>query len=171
MDENLKRYPEWKQFYHIAKDWEYGSFHSHEECAKIIGIAIGTKYYQQIQKANDLLRVEKNKHLKTCQKKGYEVILPKNHVTESSSRIRKTLKHFKKGMEIAVHTNTEALTEDENRKLGDYLQRAGQFKSLCETNVRKLSKIAGGEINVDVPRLSEGNEKPIEESHDVDEGF
>jgi hypothetical protein len=154
-DETVSLHPEWKELYSIAKDWEYGSFHPHEEIVGIINVPYNTtEYYKIVHRTNDQLLIEQSKFLKSVYRKGYRVIEPNEHVEESGSQIRKTLLRFKKGVAVAANTNTERLSQEEAQQLANYLQRAGKFKSLCESNVRKLSRIAGGKINKDVPKLS-----------------
>lgn len=164
-DETVSFHPEWKQLYSIAKDWEYGSFHSHEEIQEIIKKPKNTTdYYRIIHRTNDELLIEQSKFLKCVYRKGYRVIEPNEHVEESGSQVRKTLLRFKKGVAVAANTNTERLTQEEAQQLANYLERAGKFKSLCESNVRKLSRIAGGKLDTDIPKLTGFTDTENEES-------
>lgn len=152
-NEHVSFHPEWKALYVVAKDWDYDSFHEHEEFISILQMPKSRKYYDAISRVNNLLLVEQSKWLDNQQGKGYRVIKPNEHVKVSGKKVRMSLRKMKQGMDVAANTNTEELTQQESQQLAEYLQRAGMFKSLCESNVRKLSRIAGGKIDTDVPKL------------------
>src|SRR5271157_160315 len=72
-NDRTKLFPVWKELVKVADTWEYGTFHSHDEIAEIIGVDAQTpKYYGVVNKAKSAL-IERRKLLETHIDKGYFV--------------------------------------------------------------------------------------------------
>lgn len=98
MDERTRLFPVWKELVEVANSWEYGTFHSHEEIADILGVdAQSQKYYGYIQKAREKL-IERGKLLETHVSKGYFV----TEVTRYNEVTYEDIKKSRKFLEISV---------------------------------------------------------------------
>lgn len=140
----LKFMQPWKELVEWASLWDYGSFHDHEEISEILTLQPGSpRYYSQIQKANEILQAEHQKHLKNHQGQGYEVLRPNQHVSESARIQRLAKRKADKAFKVAACTNKSKLTAGENKQLSDYLARAAKVKLMLEKESQSFSLLAG----------------------------
>lgn len=149
-----KLYPAWKDLLKVAAPWEYGSFHTHEEIALIIGVSTsaGERYYRLVQRANvDLLELHQ-KYLRNVPGRGYRVINPQEHLPESSRIVKLAGKKLRRGISVAANVNRGLLTVEENNRVSSYLSRAGQLKAITESETLKLGRTAA--------RASQAHERP-----------
>lgn len=92
-NDSAKLFPVWKELVKVIDTWEYGTFHPHEEIARIIDTEPKTpNYYAAIKRAREVL-VEHGKLLETMVDKGY-------FVTEVDRYNEVTFKDIKKSKEF-----------------------------------------------------------------------
>src|SRR5271157_612998 len=97
-NDRTKLFPEWKELVKVAETWEYGTFHSHDEIAEIIGVDAQTpKYYGIVAKAKSAL-IERRKLLGTRFDKGYFVIEIKQFDEEIVVDIKKSKTILERGL-------------------------------------------------------------------------
>lgn len=121
MEKNeIKLFPVWKELVKVANTWEYGTFHSHEEIADIMGISYEnqySKYIANIQKAKKAL-IEHRKLLETHVDKGYFVTEINRYNEVTFEDIRKSQRY----LELSILKSTYApieLMDDQTRKKHD----------------------------------------------------
>jgi len=114
--DKTRYYPEWKELAKVAGEWEYGSFHSHDEIAEILGIEKKTsKYYSYVQKVARILQL-KQKVLENVLNKGYRIVDPHEHVEVSTEKVLKSEQYLQRALIIIEHTPEERLAEDDRKK-------------------------------------------------------
>lgn len=87
--------PPWKQLVKIASGWDYGSKHTHEEIAEILGVDYGTPdYYANVNAANSVM-TECGKRLKNIHDQGYRVLSPTEQIPEVVYDVRGVMRKFR----------------------------------------------------------------------------
>ncbi len=112
--EKTRFFPVWKELVQVASEWEYATFHSHEEIAEILDVPPQTaKYYGYVNKARRWL-IETGKLLETCTNRGYFVTEVQRYNEVTFEDIKKS----KKYLELSILKSTFAPVErmDENTK-------------------------------------------------------
>jgi len=159
-----KLYPPFRELLKVAQQWAYGSFHSHDEIAEILGIAKGTSaYYSAIRYADDgLLRF--GKKLEVVIGKGYVVINPDEFIAASNKKVKKSEDFYRRGYMIAVMSPRNKMSAGVRQCSEEHLMamsrgisiRAAENQSLFELQ-RRSAALKQGIENPKV--LSEGENK------------
>jgi hypothetical protein len=146
---NYKLHPAWKELFKVAKEWEYGSFHSHEEIASIINQEMQTQaYYQTVNRANRELLRQANRCLSPHQteggKRGYRVLLPSEHLLEAQRLTRQAAKKLGKSYSVATATPLHMLDEQQRERLINYIERQNILRAFFVAKAGELAAVAKG---------------------------
>jgi len=157
MENQIRKDPNWLHFYYQARDWEYGTVHTHEEIELDLAIEKQTPpYYAAIGKANQLLLQRDLKYLSSETGKGYRVLPPNQHITESRNVLNRANRQAKKAVGISLHTNLEELTDEERKTALEFMEKQARFLALAASHDRETALLAGDKrltFTQDVPRL------------------
>lgn len=127
MPADLIKIPEWKQLVEYAKDWEYGSTHTHQECANIMGLEYpSNRYRSMIQHVKTVLLMDHQKLLRASPGEGYRVVLPSHMVDEMMGEYRHGVRRVEKATVIGIQTPISLLSTEEirvSRTLTDHYSR------------------------------------------------
>lgn len=111
--ENTRLHPEYRELVSAAIDWDYGSIHSHQEIAEIIGIPTKTnRFYSAVNMANKKL-LDKQKMLVSVYNAGYKVALPGEYTLEVVRQIRLSKKRANQGLKVAQLAPVDRMTVTE----------------------------------------------------------
>ena len=151
MDETtqLKLFPLWKELVKVANSWEYGTFHSHEEIADILGLSYieqYSKYQSNIQKAR--LRLEElGKQLECHTAKGYQVTELTEYNEVTLDRVIKSKKHLERAHYIAIHAPAHLMDNTTLIKNDRFLISLTGMKTMSDKAYDKLTIVVLGPQN------------------------
>ena len=117
MEKNeTKLFPIWKELVKVADTWDYGTVHSHQEIAKIIGVdAQSSRYYSIIQKAKKGL-IQRRKLLETHINKGYFVTEINRYNEITLDDVRKSQKYLELSVLKSKYAPIELMDEQTRKK-------------------------------------------------------
>ena len=86
-------YPVWKELVKVARSWDFGTFHSHQEIADILGVESQcNKYYNHVQSArHELIRA--GQIWNSYKSKGYFIVEANDHPEAAFDEVLKVRKH------------------------------------------------------------------------------
>jgi len=160
MDEKPILDPPYKELFKVAGEWEYGSFHSHEEIAKIMMLEYGTQdYYANTNAAaRDLAAI--GKRVRCVHNKGYYVLKPSEYPEAAYHDTRKSGRVLKEGlnnvysaplqkMSHQTKQQTEAIATHMARTYVNLVTAATEVKEIAgiERKQKMLSKASHGKVN------------------------
>jgi len=155
---NYKLHPAWKELFEAAKEWGYGSFHSHEEIAGITGQEVQTRaYYQTVNRANRELLRRANRCLSPHQteegKRGYRVLLPSEHLLEAQRLTKQAAKKLGKSYSVATATPLHMLDGPQRERLINYIERQNILRAFFVAKAGELAAVAKGKELPAVERI------------------
>ena len=117
MEEDTIKLPEWKNLVECAKEWEYGTVHSHTEIAAILRLKYSTSAYKTaVSRANEEL-TPLGKRLKNIRNVGYEVLKPDSYLSESVLHVNKASREIKRGVSISYGCKLELVSPEKRQDL------------------------------------------------------
>ena len=153
-------FPPYKELMKVAEHWEYGSFHSHEEIAAILGIEYGTRdYYSSVNWVSDEMAFI-GKRIQCVYDKGYRVLFPAEYPEAAYTDTKRAGRVLKTGIDKLHHAPTKDMDHGTQKKvenIGVNLARtyvtlvstATEVKHIAgiERGQKMLGKAASGKVN------------------------
>lgn len=157
-------FPSWKQLVNEANQWDYGSFHTHEEIAEILGFDVKTSRYYQAVKRADIELLTSGRHLEVIQNKGYYLINPDEFVRSSNNKVKKSARFFRHGILLSQHAPRDKMNPSVRKNTDDHTIAISRAYSLMTREAEPLfeieQKIASRVLRADNPkRLGTGESK------------
>lgn len=157
MPEEMILFPRWKELVKRAEQWEYGSFHSHDELSEILGVESKTsKYYQAIKRADAELLIV-GKHFENIQDKGYYLINPDEFIKSSNAKVKKSARFFRHGIMISQHAPRNKMVPAVREATDKHTISISKTYSILVSETRPLfeieQKIAARSLRSERPKL------------------
>lgn len=158
IQEKTKMYPLHRELYDAAKDWEYGSEHTHSDIEKIIGIPrliegkySNEDYYNAISCANEML-TDIGKRLENIHGCGYLVIPPDKYPYYLQEVYAKSREIMRYGISISERAPREHMTTPAR----EFLDRQQvTYSRLYAINASKAKQLYSSENKRISERVSE----------------
>ena len=126
----LKLFPPFRELAKIAKDWPYGSTHTHDEISKILDTPQQENlYYQYVADANELL-IPHGKMIRNVRGVGYLVIRPDDYRGASFEKVKKSKEFLLRACEIAQHAPVDEMSQNERNQFDRYIVGLGSRAAL-----------------------------------------
>lgn len=124
MEEDLDLYPAWKQLLKVAKTWDYGSVHKHDEVSAIISEKHKTlKYYNAVGRANIEL-ADMGRFLINLKSVGYMVVNPDEYPEAVLSLTNAVYRKMKRVVRVVEGAPVELMTSESVGKIRTMSDRA-----------------------------------------------
>lgn len=154
--ETVELFPAWKELLRIADTWEYGSFHSHEELSAILGVPVGTNYYQLIKRVDhDLLL--RGKHFENVPKRGYVLINPNEFVRSSNGQIKKSTRYARNALIISQVAPRDKMDAQTRKRTEEHTVGLSRVVSLLASETKPLfeieQQIAKRVLRAEIPKV------------------
>jgi hypothetical protein len=149
-------YPKWKELLKVAEHWEYGSFHTHEEIAEILGIELKTtKYYHAIKSVDEQLIIIGRK-FENIIGKGYRLINPDEFVRSSNTKVKKAMRFTRCGIMISGHAPRDKMDPFVKKRTDEHTIHISRTYSILASESKPLfeieQKIASRQLRSENPR-------------------
>jgi hypothetical protein len=142
--ESTTLFPPYRELVRIAQQWEYGSFHTHQEIAGILGIDYGTPdYYQNVSWVLEEMR-GLGKRLRCEHTKGYRVLKPGEYpeaAYDDTKRAARVLKNGLDGVHTAPVQKMDQPTQRKMEHIGVHLARTYVSVVNAAAEVKELAGI------------------------------
>lgn len=139
--EKTRLQPAWKELVKAAAKWGYGSFHTHDEIADILGVRPRTsKYYSHVQKARKRL-IAYGKLLESIKDEGYQTVEVERYTEVTHGDIEKSRKYLKLGLIKTQYAPVELMSEEDRQKSDRFLVTTVGLLSMTESSYTELTKI------------------------------
>lgn len=144
MSEPVVLFPPYKELIKVSKDWEYGSFHTHEEIAGVLGVEYGSKeYYTNMTRVVDEMAYL-GKRIRCQRTEGYYVLNPSEYPEAAYDDTKRATRVLKSGLDN-VHTSPvqkmDHSTQKRMENIGVHLGRTYVNLVTAATEVKELAGI------------------------------
>lgn len=138
--------PPYKKLFSEAVFWEYGSIHTHEEIAEILGVKKNAKkYHSDIRRANEKL-IESGKLLKNIRDIGYRIVSPDDYADVAIEHVDKSKMQISIAGKIIDHTPVKRLSPEglkRHRQISDAMATTravmlGKFTELALLSKKQI---------------------------------
>lgn len=138
----------WERFAETAREWDYGTIHSHEEIASLIGVEPRThEYYMTISKARRPLILD-GKMIKVIKNEGYRVVLPDEYPAESVRMYSKGADRIALSKEIFVFSPRERMSAVSVRHGAEIFNKIETMNNFVKMLLAELKRINTSTIAV-----------------------
>lgn len=126
----VQAHPEWRVLSAFLSEQPYGAEISHETLSTLASLAPRSpRYYAQMRRTKKILELDWQRSLEPMAGKGYRVLLPTEHESRGRRSFVIAVRRQRDGLRTFGATNTALLSDDQNRKLGDTMAKAGSLLS------------------------------------------
>lgn len=141
MEEDLDLYPAWKQLLKVAKTWDYGSVHKHDEVSAIISENHKTlKYYNAVGRANIEL-ADMGRFLINLKSVGYVVVNPDEYPEAVLSLTNAVYRKMKKVVRVVEGAPVELMTPESVGKIRNMSDRAKTALAMIKATRKDYIKL------------------------------
>lgn len=115
--------PLWNELFEFMRDQDYGTVFTHEDIEGVIGVPQGEgDYYRAVGRcAEEMWTVQK--HMENVHGQGYRIVMPNEHVGQSTKKMQQAVKKMRQGVMVSGATNDSLLSDEERRNLDDHNAR------------------------------------------------
>ena len=144
----MDKYPEWKQLYDVAQNWQYGTQHDHAELSAILKLPKGTRYYQAIHRCNKELLEKNRRCLASVRGVGYRVAESEEHLTLANGEMKRAAKRMRQTKRILDGTDLNRLSDTGLMNFKSYYDNFVRTASVFNADRANLRLIAGGNFKL-----------------------
>lgn len=131
----------WERFAEVAREWDYGTIHTHEEIASLIGVEPKThEYYMTISKARRPLILD-GKMIRVIKNEGYRVILPDEYPAESVKMYQRGADRISLSKEILVFSPRERMSPTAVRHGAEIFNKIETMNNFVKMLLAELKRI------------------------------
>ena len=137
-------YPVWKELVKVVvESWEFGSKHTHTECADILGEHYGSiKYYTYMNKAQDELS-DLGHRIRCIKGYGYYKLTPSEYPEAAYCDTRKSVKYLRKGVTNIHGAPTKHMDDNTKRKTENIAVFMGKSLKALSSTASDIRALAG----------------------------
>ena len=137
----FERFPAWKELFHIAKDWEYGSIHKHFEIESILHIKNkNVKYYNAVGRANVEL-ADIGKFLLNIKGVGYVTVKPDDYPNAVLNLTNSVYRRMKRVIRVTDGAPIELMTSESLIKMRQMTDRAKDALIMLKTTRKEYKTL------------------------------
>ena len=137
----VKLFPVWKELVRVADTWEYGTFHTHEEIAGILGVEAQTSlYYGHVQKARESL-IERRKLLETYVNQGYLVVEVDRYNDVTLNDLKKSKRFLELSLLKSSYAPVELMDEQTKKRHDQFLVKQVGLLNMTAPVYTEITKI------------------------------
>jgi hypothetical protein len=141
MEEEFDLYPAWKQLLKVAKTWDYGSVHKHDEVSAIISEKHKTlKYYNAVGRANIEL-ADMGRFLINLKSVGYMVVNPDEYPEAVLSLTNAVYRKMKRVVRVVEGAPVELMTPESVGKIRTMSDRAKTALAMVKATRKDYIKL------------------------------
>jgi hypothetical protein len=140
---STKLFPPWKELVKVASNWEYGTIHTHDEIADIMGLSYPSQeYYQQVNHAITEL-ITYGKRMKNVQNRGYYTLKPVEQIHEAVYDAKRGTRRIKDGIHNLTNAPVDDMTDSQKRTQEGALVSLSRTYVNAVNGVTETARIAG----------------------------